>query len=431
MLNAKNHEKESEIVAQAGKFGAVTIATNMAGRGTDILLGGNPEYLAKQKMKQEGFEDYYIAESTSYAVSTDEKVNEAKKRYNELFEEFKKQTDAEKEKVIAAGGLFVLGTERHDSRRIDNQLRGRSGRQGDPGESVFFISLEDDLARLFGGERLKSVANLFNLPEDEPITSMKIMSRQIELAQKRIEGRNFAARRNILQFDNVLAKQRDIIYAERNKVLDGVDVHEEILDIIEEQVNEVVRTYITNAKLYSEWDLEELNKGLEDKLLPKDTNFITEDNIEGFEVKEVVNLVFEEVKRRYEQKTEEIAELGIKMADIERTILLKQVDFMWVDHIDAMTILRNEIFTRTDPITSYKQEGFEMFEAMIERIRRNTATMLLNGKVEKTSIQRKPQQNLVAGPVKVKTVVNKEKTVGRNDPCPCGSGKKYKNCCGK
>ena len=230
VLNAKNHEKESEIVAQAGKFGAVTIATNMAGRGTDILLGGNPEFLAKQKMKQEGFEDYYIAESASYAVSTDEKVNEAKKRYNELFEEFKKQTDAEKEQVIKAGGLFVLGTERHDSRRIDNQLRGRAGRQGDPGESVFYISLEDDLARLFGGDRLKSVANLFNMPEDEPITSMKIMSRQIELAQKRIEGRNFAARRDILQFDNVLAKQRDIVYAERNKVLDGADVPEEVMD---------------------------------------------------------------------------------------------------------------------------------------------------------------------------------------------------------
>ena len=357
------------------------------------------------------------------------KVNEAKKRYSELFEEFKKQTDAEKDEVIKAGGLFVLGTERHDSRRIDNQLRGRSGRQGDPGESVFFISLEDDLSRLFGGERLKSIANLFNLPEDEPITSMKIMSRQIEQAQKRIEGRNFAARRDILQFDNVLAKQRDIIYAERNKVLAGLDVHQEILDMIEEQVSAIVRTYISNAKLYSEWNLEELNKGLEDTLLPKETNFITEDNIEGMEVKNVVALVFDEVVRRYEEKAEEVKALGINIADIERTVLLKQVDFMWIDHIDAMTILRNEIFTRTDPITSYKQEGFEMFEDMIERIRKNTSTILLNGKVERTSMVRKPVQNLVAGPVKVKTVVKIGPKVGRNAPCPCGSGKKYKNCC--
>ena len=431
VLNAKNHEKESEIVAQAGKLNAVTIATNMAGRGTDILLGGNPEFLAKQKMKQEGFEDYYIIEATSYAVSEDEKVNEAKARYNELYEKFKVETDKEKEEVIKAGGLFVLGTERHDSRRIDNQLRGRSGRQGDPGESVFFISLEDDLARLFGGERLKSIANLFNLPEDQPITNMKMMGKQIEIAQKRIEGRNFAIRRDILQFDNVLAKQREIIYAERNKVLDGVDVHEEILDMIQDQVNETVRNYISNAKLYSEWDLEELNKGLEDRLLPKETNFITEDNIEGFEVKHVVKLVFDEVVRRYEEKGKEIEELGIHLADIERTILLKQVDHMWVDHIDAMTILRNEIFTRTDPITSYKQEGFEMFEEMIARIRQNTSAILLNGRIERANLTRKPVQNLVAGPVKVQQVVKKEKTVGRNDLCPCGSGKKYKNCHGK
>jgi preprotein translocase subunit SecA len=430
VLNAKNHEKESEIVAQAGKLGAVTIATNMAGRGTDILLGGNPEFLAKQKMKQEGFEDYYIAESTSFATSQDEKVNEAKKRYNELYETFKQQTDAEKEKVIEAGGLFVLGTERHESRRIDNQLRGRSGRQGDPGESVFFISLEDDLARLFGGDRLKGIANLFNLPEDEPITSMKIMSRQIEQAQKRVEGNHFAIRRTLLQFDNVLAQQRDIVYTERNKVLDGVDVHEEILDMIREQVNSTVRATISNDKLYSEWNLEELNKELEVMLFEKGTNFITEDNIEGFEVKHVVKLVTEEVIDRYEKKAEELKQLNINLADIERAVLLRQVDLMWVDHIDAMTMLRNEISTRTDPITAYKQEGFEMFEDMIDRIRKNTSTILLNGKVERTPIVRKQVgQNLVAGPVKVSTVKNKEARVGRNDPCPCGSGKKYKNCC--
>jgi len=431
VLNAKNHEKESEIVAQAGSYGAVTIATNMAGRGTDIILGGNPEYLAKKQMKRENFEDYYIAESTSYAQTEDEKLIEAKKRYEQLHEKYKKQTEEEKLKVLNAGGLFVLGTERHDSRRIDNQLRGRSGRQGDPGESVFFISLEDDLARLFGGERLKSVANLFNMPEDEPITSMKMMSRQIETAQKRVEGKNFSARRNILQFDNVLAKQRDIIYAERNKVLDGVNVHEEILDMIFEQVSNTVRTNISDAKLYSEWNLEELNKGLEDILLPKETNFINEDNIEAMEVKNVVKLVYDEVVKRYEEKAEEIKELGINMADIERTVLLKQVDSMWVEHIDAMTTLRNEIFTRTDPITSYKQEGYEMFDNMIERIRKNTSTILLNGKVEKTSLVRKPKQNLVAGPVKVKTQKKTDKKVGRNDPCPCGSGKKYKNCHGR
>jgi preprotein translocase subunit SecA len=297
---------------------------------------------------------------------------------------------------------------------------------------VFFISLEDDLARLFGGDRLKSVANLFNLPEDEPITSMKLMSNQIELAQKRVEGTHFSIRRNLLQFDNVLAQQRDIIYAERNKVLDGVDVHEEIVDMIKEQVKEIVHSSISNDKLYSEWDLEELNKELELSLFEKGTNFITEDNIEGFEVKNVVKLVADEVVRRYNKKGQELKELGINMADIERAVLLRQVDFMWVDHIDAMTMLRNEISTRTDPITAYKQEGFEMFEEIIERIRKNTALILLNGKVERTPIIRKQVgQNLVAGPVKVQTVVKKAASVGRNDQCPCGSGKKYKQCCGK
>ncbi|MGD9901672.1 MAG: preprotein translocase subunit SecA [Spirochaetales bacterium] len=432
VLNAKNHEKESEIVAQAGQVGAVTIATNMAGRGTDILLGGNPEFLAKQKMKQEGFEEFYIIESTSFATSTDEKVNEAKARFTALYNEFKKETDKEKEQVISVGGLFVLGTERHESRRIDNQLRGRSGRQGDPGESVFFISLEDDLARLFGGERLKSIANFFNLPEEEPITNMRLMSRQIELAQKRIEGMNFARRRDVLQFDDVLAKQREIIYEERNKVLAGATVHEEVLEMIKEQVSNAVHNAISDAKLYSEWNLEELNKSLEDKIFPKGTNFITPEKIEDMEVQEVVELVLDEVVKNYDTKAEETTALGIPFDNIERTILLRQVDRAWIEHIDLMTILRNEIFTRTDPINTYKKEGYEMFEGMIERIREGTSTILLNARVEKVNVERKPiAKNLVAGPVKQKTLVNKDQKVGRNDPCPCGSGKKYKNCCGK
>ena len=439
VLNAKNHEKESEIVAQAGKIGAVTIATNMAGRGTDILLGGNPEFMAKNKMKQEGFEEYQLVGATSFAPTDDEKILEAKKRYNELYTEFKKETDAEKEKVIELGGLCIIGTERHESRRIDNQLRGRAGRQGDPGESIFYISLEDDLARVFGGERLKSVVSLFKMPEDEPLFQLKMISRQIEGAQKRVEGANFAARRTLLQMDDVLNTQRNVMYAERDKVLEGADVHDEIMDMVEELVSNTVLGEISDEKAYFEWDLEALNKALEDNIFERGTNFITPEKVEEKSADDIVDMVIERVETELEAKKKAVNDLLPNAYEqIERNILLKQVDNAWVEHIDAMQILKREIMTRTDPVTTYKQEGFDMFENMRDLIRENTAKFIIKARftvnIQKVSDQ--PQRpNILANAAPVdkasKTVRNTQKKIGRNDPCPCGSGKKYKDCCGK
>ena len=437
VLNAKNHEKESEIIAQAGKVGAVTIATNMAGRGTDILLGGNPEFLAKQKMKQEGFEEQYIIDCTSFAPTTDEKLLEAKARYNELYKEFKQETDKEKAEVIELGGLYIIGTERHESRRIDNQLRGRSGRQGDPGESIFFISLEDDIARIFGGDRLKRIATAFKMSEDEPLFQMKFISRQIENAQKRVEGNNFAVRRTLLQFDDVLNEQRNVIYGQRDKLLEGTDFHDEILDMVHELVETTVRENISENKDPEEWDLDTLNKRLSEYILPKEPNFITYEKVEEAEVADVVEMVYEKAVENLNSKAEEVNQLlppdGFKA--LERWVLLNRVDNAWVEHIDAMTIMKREIMTRTDPIVAYKQEGYDMFDHMIETIRTNTAKIMLNAELER--VVQKPMQtqkkNIVANATPVdkqsRTVRNTTKTVGRNDPCPCGSGKKYKNCC--
>ena len=440
VLNAKNHEKESEIVAQAGKVGAVTIATNMAGRGTDILLGGNAEFLAKQRMKQEGFEEQYIIDCTSFAPTTDEKLLEAKARYNELYNEFKKETDKEKEEVINLGGLYIIGTERHESRRIDNQLRGRSGRQGDPGESIFFISLEDDIARIFGGDRLKRIADMFKMSEDEPLFQMKFISRQIENAQKRVESNNFAVRRSLLQFDDVLSEQRNVIYGQRDKLLEGDDFHDEILDMVHELIETTVRENISEDKGYYEWDLDNLNKRLEEYILPKDTNLFNEQNVEGKEVSDIVDMTYEATLKRLDDKEKEVNEImqlddGFKR--LERWVLLNKVDNAWVEHIDTMTLLKREILTRTDPVSAYKQEGYDMFENMISNIRTNTAKMILNAHIEKV-VQRPMQEqkkNIKANATPVEkgsqTVRRTTKQIGRNDPCPCGSGKKYKNCCGK
>lgn len=439
VLNAKNHEKESEIVAQAGKIGAVTIATNMAGRGTDILLGGNPEFMAKNKMKQEGFEEYQLVGATSFAPTDDEKILEAKKRYNELYAEYKKETDAEKEKVIELGGLCIIGTERHESRRIDNQLRGRAGRQGDPGESIFYISLEDDLARVFGGERLKSVVSMFKMPEDEPLFQLKMISRQIEGAQKRVEGANFAARRTLLQMDDVLNTQRNVMYAERDKVLEGANVHDEIMDMVEELVSNTVLGEISDEKAYFEWDLEALNKALEDNIFERGTNFITPEMVEEKAADDVVDMVTERVETELEAKKKAVNDLIPDAYDqIERNILLRQVDNAWVEHIDAMQILKREIMTRSDPVTTYKQEGFDMFENMRNLIRENTAKFIIKArfKVNIQKVGEQPQRpNILANAAPVdkasKTVRNTQRKIGRNDPCPCGSGKKYKDCCGK
>lgn len=438
VLNAKNHEQESAIVAQAGKIGAVTIATNMAGRGTDILLGGNAEFMAKNKMKQEGFEEYQLVGATSYAPTDDPKILEAKERYQQLYAEFKKETDAEKEKVIELGGLCIIGTERHESRRIDNQLRGRAGRQGDPGESIFFISLEDDLARVFGGEKLKGIVRMFKMDENEPLFQMKMISNQIENAQKRVEGANFASRKTLLQMDDVLNTQRTIIYGQRDDVLAGKDVHSEVMDMVTEVVNNAVFSEISDEKAYFEWDLEALNKSLEDNVLDRGTNFAIEENVKEKSAVEVAQMVVDKVHADIEAKKKALNDIVPSAFDqIERNILLKQVDNAWVEHIDAMTILKREIMTRTDPVTTYKQEGFDMFESMLERIRENTAKFLIRAKfqinIQKIEKDAKPQQNIIANatPVENQTKVNTQKKVGRNDPCPCGSGKKYKDCCGK
>lgn len=447
VLNAKNHEQESQIVAQAGRKGAVTIATNMAGRGTDILLGGNPEFMAKKQMKDENFSDEQISYATAFNTVDDAEMNKARTRYNELYNEFKKTTDVEKEEVKAAGGLHIIGTERHESRRIDNQLRGRASRQGDPGSSVFFLSLEDDLIRRFGGDRLKKIAMFFKLEEDTPI-QLKILSRQIEGAQKKIEIQNFGMRKTVLQFDDVMNAQREVIYKERNKVLDGLDVHEQIMGMFPGVISKFCDKCVDDDKPYFEWDFAKINQELERGLLEKDKNVITEEFCEGFDREDLEDAVLKLVEKRYNERMVEAGKVGIDFEKIERFVLLKVVDSNWMNHIDDMQTMKNEIFARgfgnQDPILAYKKEGYEMFDNMIEKIRETTCIVLLNTNIEIRRPEPKPQPKMTEArvydpqaqsrPQEIKkqvTVKNTEKKVGRNDPCPCGSGKKYKNCCGK
>ena len=447
VLNAKNHEMESQIVAQAGRKGAVTIATNMAGRGTDILLGGNPEFMAKKKMREENFTEEQISYANSFNTVDDEELKKARERYNTLYSEFKKITDTEKEEVKSVGGLHIIGTERHESRRIDNQLRGRASRQGDPGSSVFFISFEDDLIRRFAGEKFKKLATFFRLEEDTPI-QLKIMSRQIESAQKKIEMQNFAIRKTVLQFDDVLNAQRGIIYDQRNSVLDGKSVHDQIMNMLPHLVNIYVNRCVDPEKPYFDWDYEKINKELENGLLEKGKNIITEDLCEGFDIDDFSEKVLELVKSRYENRMQEAGKLGVIFEEIEKFVLLRVVDSNWMNHIDDMQIMKNEIFARgfgnQDPILAYKKDGFEMFDKMIDRIKETTCLLLLNMNIEVRRPVQPKETNLKNTEAKKyepserpeerkiqKTVVNTTKKVGRNDPCPCGSGKKYKNCCGR
>ena len=443
VLNAKNHEQESAIVAQAGKKGAVTIATNMAGRGTDILLGGNPEFLAKQKLKEMGFTDAQIELATAYHIVDNDEIKRAREEYNKYYAQFKEQTDKEKEEVVELGGLLIIGTERHESRRIDNQLRGRAGRQGDPGRSVFYISLEDDLARIFGGDKLKSIANFFKMQEDEPI-QLKMLSRQIEAAQKRIEGNNYAQRRYLIEYDDVLNQQRSLIYAERDKVLSGIDMHDQVCQMLEEQVENVLNDIVDPNKVWSEWDLEEINKELEESFFEKGENFITEDKIQDMELPELIDLVKKEVMTRFENKKKEFDELGLMPFDyIERIIMLRVVNHFWMEHIDTMTNLKREIVTQgfgnQDPIIPYKREANMLYFDMIEKIHRNVAMGLY--KMQKPVVQvrervnpyntKAQQEGQQTNSPEPKRQAKSDKVCGRNDPCPCGSGKKYKNCCGK
>ena len=466
ILNAKNHEREAEIVAQAGRLGAVTIATNMAGRGTDILLGGNPEYLAKKRMREEGVEHDKIELATSYAELQGEAEEERLKyraMYDELYDKYKAETDAEKQEVVKAGGLCILGTERHESRRIDNQLRGRSGRQGDPGVSIFFISLEDDLIKRFGGERLKKIYSIFSKDEDTCLQS-RMLSRGIENAQKAIEGRNFGIRKNVLQYDDVMNKQREVMYAERMKVLKGEDVHEQVVKYIPDFVKKVISEAVNIDEMPEKWDAEALNRALENRLLPEGTHYITPEKLARWDVDTAIEKITKATEKAYEEKIVQVKEeLGIDYADVERRFLLMNVDRNWIDQIDAMDQLRKGIGLRAygnvDPVIAYKQEGYEMFDEMIERIQNNTIALLLKVRIEvnRPTVQPvaapkpAPAEEEVTGapfvapisapdPAQLVTnssdgtsrpTVKSNKTPGRNDPCPCGSGKKYKNCCGK
>lgn len=440
VLNAKNHEQESEIVAQAGRKGAVTIATNMAGRGTDILLGGNPEFMAKKQMRDENFTEAQISYATAFEHSDNEELQTAKNAFQKYYEKYKQITDKEKEEVVALGGLHIIGTERHESRRIDNQLRGRAARQGDPGSSVFFISLEDDLMKRFAGEWLQKVAAFLRVAEDTPL-QMRMLSKQIEKAQKRIEAQNYSYRRSTIQFDDVMNKQREIIYKERNKVLDGIDVHNQILEMFPDYVSKLVNTYLDANKPYFEWNLESLNIALEDKLFPKETNLITPEFVDDCDIEDVIQKILKVIYVRYDEKQAEAQRYNLDFSSIEKHILLTVVDDLWMTHIDQMNVLRNEITLRQyghqDPIVAFKNEGFELFDTMVQTICENTCQFVLNFQLNiqpngpiNTPLYKpvKPINVIENGP---KAPVKSEKIVGRNELCPCGSGKKFKNCCGK
>mgnify|MGYP002510057872 CR=1 FL=1 len=432
VLNAKNHEREAEIIAQAGKLGAVTIATNMAGRGTDIMLGGNAEYLAKAEMRRMQFTDELIAEATGFADTDDEEIINARKTFQELEAKYKDEIKEEADKVREAGGLFILGTERHDSRRIDNQLRGRSGRQGDPGESQFYLSCEDDLMRLFGGERMQMMMGRLTQDEDMPIES-KMISKTVESSQKKVEGRNFGIRKNTLQYDDVMNKQRELIYRQRNQVLEGMDLNDTILKMLDTNIDENVRNYLAGDKK-DDWNI----NGLREKYLGWLTVAEDFDDINSVEVDEVIETLTERGHQRLAEKREM---LGDDMYnDFQRMVLLRNVDTLWMDHIDAMDDLKQGIHLRSyaqqDPVVAFRMESYDMFDEMTATIRENTVRMLLTLiPRRREDVERKAVAKVTAtssgGDDTVKaSPVRKGNKVGPNDPCPCGSGKKYKKCCG-
>ena len=439
VLNAKNHEREAEIIAQAGKKGSVTIATNMAGRGTDILLGGNPEYLALQRMRKEGMPEEEVSAAVSYYNTDDEAVLHARAVFRQYYDEFKKETDKNKAEVIAVGGLRIIGTERHESRRIDNQLRGRAGRQGDIGSTIFYLSMEDDVLRLFGGERMQAIANAFGTDDNTPL-SMGLLSKAIENAQRSIEGRNYDIRKQVLEYDNVMNQQRTIIYSERNKVLYGENIHNEIHAMMKDEVSVIVDDYTDPHKDWPEWDYEELNKEIERKLLPGDPEFLTRDRLEKWTLSEIKDQIYNAMMAYYDAKIDSAKQLGLDFSEVERVILLRAVDFRWMDHIDQMDFLRRGIglkaYGNQNPVIAYKKEGFDLFERMNANIQSDTVSMLMHVNIEKAPSREEKKVDLVMsggseGAKSPRQAQAVSKKIGRNDPCPCGSGKKYKNCCGK
>ena len=432
VLNAKNHEKEAEIIAQAGKFGAVTIATNMAGRGTDIMLGGNSEYLAKAQMRTEGFTEEQIFESTEFGATEDEGILAARARFKEIEAEKRVVTDEEKKRVLEAGGLFILGTERHESRRIDNQLRGRSGRQGDPGESRFYLSMQDDLMRLFGGDRIQAIAA--NIPDDQPI-DLKLLSNSVETAQKRLEGNNYERRKNVLQYDDVMNRQRELIYKQRNDVLDNKDLKNTIWKMVEDYVYGGVDQF-TAADEAKDWNFEGLRAHFMGVLCGEDDFHYTDEELKKLNKDDISELLIDRAEKRYEMQ-EQIFTPEV-FREIERRELLLRVDRNWVVHIDAMDDLISSVglnaYAQRDPVTQYKLQGSDMFEEMIATIREETVRGVLTVAPRRV-VERK--QVLVDGTAGLKgdktvnrTVKKAPEKAGPNDPCPCGSGKKYKKCCG-
>lgn len=437
VLNAKNHAREADIIAQAGKKNAVTIATNMAGRGTDILLGGNAEYLALKRMRDMGLSEEEISSANAYFTTDDEKILANRKLFAQLISEYKKQTDKEKEDVIAVGGLRIIGTERHESRRIDNQLRGRAGRQGDVGNTVFYLSMEDELVRLFGGDRMKAIAEMFKIDEDTPF-AMTMLTNQIENAQKNLEGRNYSIRKQVLEYDNVMNTQRTIIYNERNTVLKGESVHEQIVEMIKGEASRIVEDYTDPRLDWTDWDIANLNKEVERRLLPTTPEFLTEDDASKLVVEEIEDKLITQTLTSYNEKIDMAKEMGADFEEIERVVLLRVVDNKWMDHIDQMDVLRRGIglkaYGNEDPVIAYKREGFEMFDDMISSIHRETVSLLMHVNIEKAPVRQtvKPVQMVAVGsngPEK-SAPAHSAKEPGRNDPCPCGSGKKYKACCG-
>ena len=436
VLNAKFHEKEAEIVAQAGKPGAVTISTNMAGRGTDIMLGGNAEYLAKDALRREGMEEDLIYEATAYGETQDETILAARRHFQELLQKYKAEIAPEADKVRSVGGLYILGTERHESRRIDNQLRGRAGRQGDPGTTKFVISLEDDLMRLFGGERLQALMNSMGVDENMPIEA-KLLSNSIQSAQARIEGMHFEMRKNVLKYDDVMNRQREIIYSQRRRVLDGESVSDSIRKMMQEYITASVQQYLVDEKNHEEWNLD----GLRDRFM----GWITDENdlrysleeLRGMSRDDIAQTLLEKAEARYEAQRQLFGE---SFEEIERVVLLRNVDTLWMDHIDAMEELKRGIglrgYAQQDPVVAYRLEGFEMFDQMIEGIKENTVKKLLTIR-PRPQVEIKREQTLKPlatgedGTVKKIPMKADKKKPGRNDPCPCGSGLKYKKCCGK
>ena len=437
LLNAKNHEKEAEIVAQAGQFGAVTVATNMAGRGTDIMLGGNAEYMATNDLRKAGYTDEVIADATGYAETDNSEILEARQMFADKLRQHKEEISGEADRVRQAGGLFIIGTERHDSRRIDNQLRGRAGRQGDPGETRFYISLEDDLMRLFGGERVQAAMERMNIDEDMPIES-KMLTRSIQQAQTTVESRNFQARKSVLEYDDVMNKQREIIYGQRRQVLEGMDVKDVIMNMMNTSITHLVQNAFSGIQHLDMTSCQELLRQVEGVYFPKYAVRFSQEQLDAMDAQAVTDAFTQAAAGYYQQKEDEFT--APVMREVERVVLLRVVDEYWMEHIDAMSDLRQGIrlraYAQTDPIIAYKKESLEMFEEMIAAIQDETVRRLYSVRLKKNEeVKRERVANAtsesVGGDGTVKKQPRKVKKIGRNEPCPCGSGKKYKNCCGR